>query len=912
MIDMIAASVWAMTLSFRALRQFSRFKSFPPFGKITKAASAGCLCSCIMPLNIVLTFIGYNSRMNLLKPRLAAFSLTLGLTAALAGFGLSHSLHTVQAAKPVTLPDVPVGGGRGTRLPNGWQITPAGTAIALPGDLPLKMLFSPDGKYLLVNTGGYHDHSVSVIDPAILKVTQSVNLGKDWAGMCFDPEGDDLYVSGGGTPDDRFLKGAAKAGATPEMLESFSHPILHLGFVGGTLTPKTPIDIPGLPEGSAPIPGDYHLKFSRFTAGLASGADEALYAVNIQTDTVYKLAGKPRTVMASAKVGYRPYAVALSPNGQTVAVSNMGEKSVSLLRAADLKETARVAVGSQPNELVYSKDGRLFVANAGSNSVSVIANGIVRETIKTSLSPSDLVGSTPDALAVSPDGQRLYVANADNNDVAVVDVSNAAESRVLGFIPTGWYPSALAVAPNGRTLFVGTGKGLGFRGNPVATLTDPQSVRSEPGTSHKYDYIAGILSGAVSAVKLPTAAGLKAYTQQALANVPRPTPAPRLLGSGGAALSHIKHVLYIIRENRTYDQVLGDVGKGNGAPNLVLFGQSVTPNVHALTSHYVLLDNLYCNGEVSEDGHKWCDAAYATDFIERAWPSSYSGRGEPDGDERVADSPAGQIWDNCARHGVTYRSYGEAADFTSSPNTPPVFTGDKGLTGHVNTEWSKFPFGVGRDTQRAALFLGELKTAEKTGIWPQFMVAWLPEDHTAGLKAGAFTPTAAVASNDQAIGQIVEGISRSRFWKSTAIFVIEDDAQNGPDHVDAHRTVGLVISPYVRRNVVDSTQYTTASMVRTMELILNLPPMTQYDRAATPMLSCFTNAPDMTAYAMIGPKVDLEAKNPTRGTGETASAKLDFSGPDRADPDALNAILWHALKPGIPQPAPVRSARLLR
>ncbi len=868
--------------------------------------SALCLllaCFLHFPLNILLTFLGYNSRMNVLKPRLVAFSLTLGLTAVLAGFGLSHSLRTAHAAKPVTLPDLPVGGGRGTRLPNGWQITPAGTPIALPGDLPLKMLFSPDGKYLLVNTGGYHDHGVSVIDPATLKVTQNINLGKDWAGMCFDPEGDDLYISGGGTPDKRFLRGAAKAGATPEMLESFNHPILHLGFEDGTLTPKKPIDISVLPEGS-----------TRFTAGLASGPDEALYTVNIQNDTVYKLAGKPRMVTASAQVGYRPYAVALSPDGKMVAVSNMGDKSVSLLSASDLKETAKVAVGSQPNELVYAKDGRLFVANAGSNSVSVIVNGAVRETIKTSLSPRDLVGSTPDALAVSPDGKRLYVANADNNDVAVIDISDAKEARVLGFIPTGWYPSALAVAPDGRTLYVGTGKGMGFRGNPDATLTDPQSVRTEPGNGHKYDYIAGILSGTVSAVRLPGAVGLQAYTQQVMANVPKAPPSPRLVQTvaGGDTLHKIKHVLYIIRENRTYDQVLGDVGSGNGDPNLVLFGQNVTPNVHALASHYVLLDNLYCNGEVSEDGHKWCDAAYATDFIERSWPSSYSGRGEPDGDDRVADSPAGQIWDNCARHGLTYRSYGEAADFTSTPNAPPVFEGDKGLIGHVNTEWSKFPFGVGRDTQRAALFLGELKTAEKTGVWPQFMVAWLPEDHTAGLKAGAFTPAAAVASNDQAIGQIVEGISRSRFWKDTAIFVIEDDAQNGPDHVDAHRTVALVISPYVKRNAVDSTQYTTASMVRTMEMILGLPPMTQYDQHATPMLACFTAIPDMTAYAAIGPKVDLEAKNPGRGTGETASAKLDFSGPDRADPDALNAILWHALKPGVPQPAPVRSARLMR
>ncbi len=842
--------------------------------------------------------------------RSLATALTLALTAGLAGFSLTHSVHKVVAAKDAALPDRPDGGGTGTRLPNGWHVTPAGTPIPLPGDLPLKMAFSPDGKSLLVVTGGYHDHGVSVIDPATNKVTQSVNLGKVWAGMCFGTGGGDLYVAGGGPPSQEFLTNAAKEGADAALTESFRHPILHLTFSGGALAPAAPLDIPGLSDAVSKIPNDYHEKFDRWTAGLASGPDGALYAVNIQNDTVYKLAGTTRALAASARVGSRPYAAALSPDGGTLAVSNMADGTVSLLDSASLSERTRVRVGSQPNELAWGTGGRLFVANAGSNSVSIIQNGAVTETVKTSLSPADPVGSTPDALAVSPDGKRLYVANGDNNDVAVVDTSVPKRSRVLGFIPTGWYPSALALAPDGRTLYVGTGKGLSFRANDRATTP---WTRTQPVSGQKYDYIAGLLSGAVSAVRLPDAKGLAAYTRQVYANTPGSIP--ELHGDdleyqqGLRALGKIKHVLYIIRENRTYDQVFGDMAQGNGDPRLTIFGASVTPNAHALASHYVLLDNLYCNGEVSEDGHKWCDAAYATDFIERAWPSSYSSRGEPDGDARVADSPAGEIWDNCARHGVSYRSYGEEADFTSTPNAAPVFQGSKGLTGHANVAWSQFPFGKGRDTQRAALFLGELHQAEKTGVWPQFMVAWLPEDHTAGLKAGAYTPVAAVASNDQALGQIVEGISRSRFWKETAIFVIEDDAQNGPDHVDAHRTEGLVISPYVKRGAVDSTQYTTASMVRTMEMILKLPPMTQFDRGATPMLACFTAAPDLTAWANIGPRVDLEAKNPGKGAGATASAKLDFSGPDRADPDALNAILWHALRPGRPLPAPVRSAR---
>ena len=412
-------------------------------------------------------------------------------------------------------------------------------------------------------------------------------------------------------------------------------------------------------------------------------------------------------------------------------------------------------------------------------------------------------------------------------------------------------------------------------------------------------------------MRLPDAKGLAAYTQQVYANTPGQSQKTAQIGPDmRATLGKIKHIVYIIRENRTYDQVFGDIKTGNGDPSLTIFGDAVTPNAHALASHYVLLDNLYCNGEVSEDGHKWCDAAYATDFIERAWPSSYSSRGEPDGDARVTDSPAGEIWDNCARHGLSFYAYGEAADFTSTPNAPPAFAGDKGLAGHASAEYGKIGwFERPRDMGRANIFLRDLSAAEKTGVWPQFMVMSLPEDHTQGLAAGAFTPIANVAENDQALGRIVEGISKSRFWKETAIFVIEDDAQNGPDHIDAHRTEGLVISPYIKRGATDSTQYTTASMLRTMEMILNLPPMTQFDRNATPMLSCFTATPDLTAYASLGAKVDLEAKNPAKGAGATASAKLDLSGPDRADPDALNAILWHALKPGIPVPAPVRSAR---
>ena len=311
----------------------------------------------------------------------------------------------------------------------------------------------------------------------------------------------------------------------------------------------------------------------------------------------------------------------------------------------------------------------------------------------------------------------------------------------------------------------------------------------------------------------------------------------------------IKHVLWIIRENRTYDQILGDLPYGNGDPSLAIFGKDVTPNAHALAQEFVLLDNLYCSGEVSEDGHEWCNAAYATDFTEKAWINSYSDRGEPDSDDRLTKSPAGYLWDNCRKNNVTYRSYGEYAAFSSDKNHAPVFHGDKGLEGHTSLAWSVLDGK--HDFERVEAFVSELRDAEKTGDWPAYMVMSLGEDHTMGGRANWFTPDACVASNDQALGKIVEAVSRSKFWASTAIFVMEDDAQDGPDHVDAHRTVGFVISPYTRRHAVDSTLYTTVSFVHSMELMLKLEPMTQYDSSAMPVFNAMTEQADFSPFTVV-------------------------------------------------------------
>ena len=805
------------------------------------------------------------------------------------------------ARKHPVLPGPRPGGA--TLLPNGWTLTPAGRLLALPGDMPLQMQTTPDGRFLVVNTGGFHDHTVSLVSLATNTVTQSVNVGKDWDGLAISAAGDAVLVSGGGMPSPEFLQGARRMGASPAMLAGFAKPVLRLGLAQGRLSLPTGLDVAGLDAGN------------RFVAGLAAGRNGTLFVIDAQTGTLYKMGGRPLATLGFVATGYGPSRVALSPDGTVAAVANEGAQSVSLFNTDTLDKIGDVAVGIHPHALVYGKDGRLFVANSGSSTVSIVYGGAVAETISTAPDPDLPVGSTPDALALAPDETRLYVANAGSNSVAVLDTSDKSETKVLGFIPTAWYPTSLAVSPSGTTLFIGTAKGVGSRANVPPLAADP---RTDYDQKTRYDYIGNVLTGHVAVVAVPNAAALAAYTRQVAADTPAPPAVltnhdARLADSAFAAFRHITHVLYIIRENRTYDQVLGDMPGGNGDPSLCLFGARVTPNAHALAQRTALLDNLYCNGEVSEDGHQWCDSAYATDTVERSWPSSYSGRGEPDEDERLTASPAGYLWDESAACGLTYYSYGETAGLKASPDAPPTPSGGPShgaLDGHVSAAWAAIPFGR-HDTERADVFLADLKRAEQTGQWPRFQIMSLGGDHTQGLKAGAYSPIAQVAANDLALGQIVQGVSQSRFWRNTAIFVIEDDAQNGPDHVDAHRTVGLVLSPYARRGVVDSTFYTTASFVRTMQLILHMPPLTQYDHAAAPLYAAFTDKPDFAPLLLAPPQVSLETRNPAAGLGASASARLDLSAPDRANPDALNAVLWHALRPGLPIPAPHRSAHRL-
>jgi hypothetical protein len=388
-----------------------------------------------------------------------------------------------------------------------------------------------------------------------------------------------------------------------------------------------------------------------------------------------------------------------------------------------------------------------------------------------------------------------------------------------------------------------------------------------------------------------------------LAAGPR-TVAPRPVPERSGEPSVFKHVLYIIKENRTYDQVFGDMPEGNGDTSLCLFNEAVTPNHHKLVRDYVLMDNFYVNSEVSADGHNWSMAGYATDYIEKTWPTQYGGRGgeyDFEGTEPTGRPKAGFLWSAAARAGVSFRVYGEFID-VPTPDGKPARPRDPAIGKNFSPAYRGWDLDYS-DIDRFKAWEKELTEFEKNGKLPSLCIMHLPNDHTAGTRKGALTPKAYVAQNDYALGLIVERLSKSPYWKETAIFVVEDDAQNGPDHVDAHRSVGLVIGPYTKGRGVDHSLYTTASMLRSIELILGLPPMSQYDAAATPMFSIFSTKPDPTPYAVEKPRHDLGEKNKAGSYGQSMMEKFNLRREDAVPDRAFNEIVWRSIK-GTPMPAP--------
>jgi YVTN family beta-propeller protein len=619
------------------------------------------------------------------------------------------------------------------------------------------------------------------------------------------------------------------------------------------------------------------------------------------------------------------YSTLVAPDGRTLFVSLWGGARVLAFDAATLEPRGEIPVGEHPNAMVLSKDGgRLFVACANTNAVWVadLAARTAREQISVALDPAAPPGSTPNGLGLSPDGRTLLVADADNNTVAVVDVSRPGASAVRGFIPTGWYPTAAQFSRDGRRIFVLSGKGLTSAANPRG---------NQPGVpGAKGQYVGELLQGSLSVLPVPDGEALATYTRTvyrltpsldprnaagrlAPAGAPKGSPIPARVGGK----SPIKYVFYIIRENRTYDQIFGDVERGNGDPNLCLFGEETTPNAHALARDFVLLDNFYANAEVSYGGHAYSTGAYATDFVQKVWPMNYAGRGgeylvEGGGERRNAygniTAPLnGYLWDSCVRAGVSVRSYGEFVEYKNKKDGQ-VAASVPGLEGRIDPDYPQFDLTI-PDNRRVDLWLQEFHKFEAEGGLPRLTILRLGGDHTLGTRPDAPTPRAMIAENDLALGRVVEIISKSRFWKESAIFVVEDDAQNGPDHVDAHRTVALVASPYTRRNVVDSTLYTTASMLRTMELILGLPPMSQYDAAAAPFYRFFQAVANPAPFLHREARVSIDEKNGTSAYGAAASLAMDLDEADAAPELELNEILWKSVRgASSPMPPPVHAA----
>lgn len=654
--------------------------------------------------------------------------------------------------------------------------------------------------------------------------------------------------------------------------------------------------------------GMVNMKTGKFEAHVPVGV--APYSVIIKGDKIYVTNWGGRLAVKSDKT-------AMSAGTAVVVDPNTGIASSGTVSVIDLKSRRvikEIKVHLHPSGMVLHPDGsRLYVANANSDLISVI-NTQTDEVIK-DINPKPMAelpfGSAPNALAISRDGKTLYVANGGNNLVAVIDLTT---DMVKGLIPVGWYPGAVVLSKDGSKIFVANTKGVGGRYlNPGA-----KGYKSN-------DHL-----GSVSFIPVPSKDVLEEYTVKAASNMRLPmitqtmkleqvkekiVPVPTKPGEK----SVFKHVLYIIKENKTYDQVFGGLKQGNGDSSLCQFGRDVTPNHHALAESFVLLDNTYCNGVLSADGHQWTNEGYVTDYLEKSFGGfirSYPYKG----DDPLAFASSGFIWDNVIKKGLTFRNYGEFVDAEIEPKNvswSQMYKEYKNNTKNVTIKAKSklhtlepyncptFPGFTGRipDVYRAREFIKELNAYEAKGELPNFMMMLLPNDHTVGVNENSPTPSAAVADNDLALGQIVEAVSKSKFWKETAIFVIQDDPQSGLDHVDGKRTVALCISPYTKRGEVISTHYNQNSVLRTIELILGLPPMSQFDLVATPMVDCFIDKPNFTSYKALPNQIPLDQMNPKLSSLKgrqlywaKKSMEMPLEEMDEAEDDELNKIIWYAVR----------------
>lgn len=768
-------------------------------------------------------------------------------------------------------------------LPNGWSLTPAGKSLPL-GDLPLNMVTSKSGKYIAVTNNGQSTQSIQLLDAKKEIQLDQVVIAKSWYGLKFSDDEKKLYASGGN--DNRILQ-------------------------YNIIADKLILSDSFLLEKAKALVSPAGIELDE--------AKQILYSVTKENNTLYLVDLKTKIILHKIKLPGEAYSCLLSPDKLILYISCWGCDKVILFDTKTQKLKSEIIVGDNPNELLLTKNGSwLFVANANDNSVSVIntSGQKVVETLNAALYPDAPSGSTSNGLALSTNEKILYIANADNNCLSVFDVRKPGQSVSKGFIPVGWYPTNVKVI--GKKIFVANGKGFTSMANPYGPnpLRRREAVIYQQGDTSKpigVQYIAGLFKGTMSIIKVPQKKQLSIYSQAVYKNTPynknqeteaagmAGNPIPMRVGDK----SPIKYVFYVIKENRTYDQVLGDMEKGNGDTSLVLFGKNITPNQHNLANQFVLLDNFYVDAEVSADGHNWSMGAYSTDYLEKTWPTNYGGRGgkyDAEGNREIANNKKGFIWDHCKRNNVSFRTYGEFAD-NGKANIPS-------LKNNMCNYFEGYNMKV-KDSLRFTQWKKDFDSLLSVNKVPQFSTVRFGNDHTEGLRKGSPTPFAHVADNDLAVGMFVEYLSKSSIWNETAIFILEDDAQNGADHVDAHRSPAYLAGGFVKRNFVDHTMYSTSSMLRTMELILGMPPMTQYDAAAVPMWRSFNTAADSSGFKAVMPLVNINEKNTALNKWQRLSDSYNFAQEDAVPDMEFNEVLWYAVKGiAIPFPGPKRAAFL--
>ncbi len=791
-------------------------------------------------------------------------------------------------------------------LHNGWVLRPAGAQTPL-STFPMSSAVSRDGKYTVILQGGYMKPSLSVHETGTLKEVSRVEVTDAWLGLAFAPNSNLLYASGGSTSTvmefELTADGRLEARRTFTLVAQAQRK--HTDFVG---------DVTVSPDG------------------------RLIFAAALYRDSIWVINPQSGMVIEEFKSAHRPYKILIHPDSKSFFVTGWGDGSLYHQNVQNGEVLARLSVGPQPMDMVWRDKppvedaeaeekqevkfkARIFVAISNTNSVAVLGVNEEKrlsliERISVAMYPVMPAGMTPSALALSADQDRLYVVCADANAVAVADVSGV-RSTVAGFIPTAWYPTSARELSGGR-LMVLNGRGARSFPNPQGPNPSKRAAPVHLGNS-SIEYVGALQRGSASVVEPYDAAQLASWSRTVLANAPyRPrmmddagVPAGSVVPTRPGGASPIEHVIYIVKENRTYDQVLGDLEIGNGDPSLTLFGEEISPNHHKLAREFVLLDNFYVNADVSADGHNWSSAAIAPAYVQRMWPNSYGARRrhyDYEGGERAALPPAGYIWTNVLAKGLTMRNYGWwCTNITPAPESGRQIqtVRDPALGPHTNMEYRAYDLNY-KDIDRAKVFVKDIEQFEGQGAMPRFLVLRLGNDHTSGTTPKRISPQSAMADNDLALGMIVEAVSKSKFWAKTAIFVLEDDAQNGPDHVDSHRSPAYVISPYTRGRGVDSTRYSTTSMLRTMELILGLFPMTLHDAGARPMHAAFRTTADARAYEKAEARVPLDERNPETSPTSARSLRMDWAEADQIDDNELNEILWLAMRGGSPPP-PVRS-----